>query len=137
MRFRSLSVVLLSLSTTTLLRAEAGPTAPPKTAPEPPPEPPGPSSERAKAATERAQALPEKDRSRLGKPLLELAELWNRVSVELANARELEKAADEKEQALVELDARTERARLLIEQTEARRARALARLKELEGNQTR
>jgi hypothetical protein len=57
------------------------------------------------------------------------------VQKELERALALEKAADQKEQEVVELEARIERARLLTEQTEARRARALARLKELEGAQ--
>lgn len=153
MRRNPWSLVLVLTSWTTLSQAEspASPppsdappssTAPSSTAPTESSAAPGTSGKvtsppaenlRALAARERAKALPEKDSARLSPRLAELAQLWERVQEELERALALERAADQKEREVVELEARIERARLLTEQTEARRARALARLKELEG----
>lgn len=133
MSLRSLSIVLLSLSATTLIRAEESAAEPPGVPVVAPP----PNDPRMKSATDRARAVRSEDRTRLGKPLEELAALWTRVQKEFVRASELERTADQKEKELGELEERTKRARLLIEQTEARHARARSRLKELEGTQGR
>jgi hypothetical protein len=61
-----------------------------------------------------------------------LAILWTEVARTLADAQKDEAEADRLEQQVVDLDDKAKRTLLLLEQTEARRARALSRLNELE-----
>lgn len=68
----------------------------------------------------------------IAKQLEFLALLWKQVQATLEQARSEEAKADGLEQEVIDLDDQAKRALLLMEQTEARRARALARLKELE-----
>lgn len=64
--------------------------------------------------------------------LKELAALWSKVKAALESAAQAEAKADSVERELLDLDQKTKRALLLIEQTEARRARAVSHLQELE-----
>jgi hypothetical protein len=92
--------------------------------------------ERGHAESEQAKARAQKETvAELKKQLEFLAILWTEVERTLTLALKEEAEADQLEQTIVDLDDRSKRALLLIEQTEARRARAEARLREL-GNKS-
>ncbi len=63
--------------------------------------------------------------------LKDLSRLWKRVAEEEKRAAEQEKLAAELEEKTLDLESKARRASSLLEQTEARRARALARLQQL------
>lgn len=70
-------------------------------------------------------------RADLAPRLTALITEWGKVRETLVETARLEAEATELENEILELEASTRRAKLLVEQTEARRARALLRLREL------
>jgi hypothetical protein len=87
---------------------------------------------RARRALERAESIRQAgDRERA--PLLErAARQWAELARDLLRAIEAERAADEAEARLTDVETRTVRARALLEETMARRGRAQAQVEQLE-----
>lgn len=85
-------------------------------------------AEHAKQRQAQAQKAGRKD---LALRLQALEKQWREVLQTLKQTAQLEEQAVETEKKLLEVEAQTERAHLLVEQTEARRERALHRLREL------
>src|SRR5690606_6974887 len=89
----------------------------------------------AKAEADQASVRESKSRaagqSVIADRLAALAKLWLRAAVATRKAAELELQADTIERETLELEAQARRGASLVEQTEARRSRALGRLKEL------
>jgi hypothetical protein len=88
--------------------------------------------EKSRDARARASVTPS-PAPEVKKHLEKLVELWAKVKTALEEATRAEAEADTLEQELLDLDEKAKRALLLIEQTEARRARAASHIKELEG----
>ena len=89
------------------------------------------------AQSEADQASDRENKSRTGghtliaDRLAALAKMWLRVAVAQRKAAALELQADALERETIELEAQARRGASLVEQTDARRARALGRLQEL------
>jgi hypothetical protein len=107
-----------------------------QTAPVPPPLPHEarpPAALQREASAQKARERAQKETvTALKKQLEFLAILWTEVGRTLEEALKEEAEADRLEKEVVDLDDKSKRALLLIEQTEARRARALSRLGEVE-----
>lgn len=87
--------------------------------------------EQADEAESRAKQASSAKKTLVAARLTDLAQLWRRVAEEETKAAALEKAASELERETLELESKARRAASLLEQTEARRARAAARLSQL------
>jgi len=101
-------------------------TKPPAEAPEPKRE-----QERAARAAEREEEAKRSGNVALARRLSALASRWQAVVTALRTAADVEAKATALEQQRLDVREQTERLITLLEQTEARRARALARLQEL------
>jgi|GEM_PF-5055801 len=116
--------------------APAGVAAP--ESPKPPTPPPAASeAPEARRATGKSQSALQRSEEpnqtvEIKAHLVELASLWTKVKAALEGAASAEAKADSVERELLDFDQKTKRALLLIEQTEARRARAVSHLHELE-----
>jgi hypothetical protein len=90
---------------------------------------------RAEAEAKKAKRRSD-EAAQAGKPLIaerltSLAATWSKVAAHERRAAELEAEAKETEKKVLELRANAKKAVSLLDQTEARRSRALARLMEL------
>gem|GEM_PF-2729300 len=82
-------------------------------------------------ATKRSEARSKAGKKVLAERLKSLASIWTRVSETQKKAVALEKKANRLEAKALELEAQSRQARSLVEQTETRKARALAKLREM------
>lgn len=87
--------------------------------------------EKAEDARARAKKARAGGNDAIAKRLLRAAALWKKTAALQIEAAKLERQAASIERKTLELKSQARRARLVVEQTESRRARALARLREL------
>lgn len=87
--------------------------------------------EQAEAATRREEEAKRSGKANLAQRLSALSTRWRAVIQAVRTASKIEAEAAALEQERIEVREKTERTVTLLEQTEARRARALARLQEL------
>lgn len=87
--------------------------------------------EQASRAQKRAESARTDGKRLVAARYAQAQKMWLQVAATLERAATLEKQAAQLESETTELEARSRRAATLVEQTEARRARAWARLKEL------
>jgi hypothetical protein len=119
------------------LAAESGPEAPAPEASTPPPQAtkktaPGAAAQKnAEDAGERAAEAAKSGKTLVAKRLKKLAGIWKRVAAAQEKAAKLEEEAAAIERQTLELKSKARKAHSLVEQTENRRARALARLRKL------
>lgn len=88
--------------------------------------------ERARAILERAAAERQGQNEGRARLLDDFALEWSQTGVDLVAAHALEKEASDLERKLTELETQVKRARVLLEETEARRGRAQTELLRLE-----
>jgi hypothetical protein len=86
---------------------------------------------KAKDADEKKKQAESKGKTLVAGRLFDLAAIWRKVAAAEVRAAEVEEKSRQVEEATLEIQARWKRAKALIEQTEARRSRAFARLQKL------
>lgn len=86
---------------------------------------------RAKDTEKQATEAESQGKALIAKRLLALSQIWRRVAEAERQAAEVERKVRELESKSLTLQDQSRRAAALIEQTEARRARALGRLQQL------